>query len=304
MSDRFLYTADINLANVNDSHAFAVASVPARSDVLDVGAADGSVARVLQQMGCRVWGMEGDVEAAEQASAWCEEVIVGDVEQTELWNGLGRTFDVILFLDILEHLRDPLGVLRRALGFLADGGHVVLSLPNVAHAAVRAQLLTGRFRYTDLGIIDRTHLRFFDSVSVHELLDESGLVVLDESRVTFPLEGTEIPIETEALDPDLLEHLGNDPGSETYQFLFIAAPVGSAAVATPPFLPARVLQRELRSVQERLGSFESGGGVPRDDLIAELGELRRQSDSRRQVLVDLLAKVDENAARLVVDSGL
>ena len=44
---------------------------------------------------------------------------------------------------------------------LAPGGYVVLSVPNVAHADVALALLDGRFRYTDTGLLDRTHLRFF-----------------------------------------------------------------------------------------------------------------------------------------------
>ena len=76
MSDALRYTAHIDLRNVNDSHAFAVAAVPAGSDVLDVGAADGSVARMLGQMGCRVWGGEYEPEAARIAQEWCEGLVL------------------------------------------------------------------------------------------------------------------------------------------------------------------------------------------------------------------------------------
>jgi 2-polyprenyl-3-methyl-5-hydroxy-6-metoxy-1,4-benzoquinol methylase len=165
-SDPLRYTAHIDMRNVNDSHTFAVACVPAGSNVLDIGAADGSVARVMAYAGCRVWGVEFDPEAAALAQEWCEDVIVGDLEQLDLKGALGRTFDVILFLDILEHLKDPLSVLRNALSLLSDRGYVVISLPNVAHSAMRAQLLSGRFAYTEMGLLDSTHLRFFDPSSV------------------------------------------------------------------------------------------------------------------------------------------
>jgi len=261
MSDPLRYTAHIDLRNVNDSHAFAVAAVPAGSDVLDVGAADGSVARMLGQIGCRVWGVEYDPEAARAAQEWCQEVIVGDIEQLDLKGALGRRFDVILFLDILEHLKDPLTVLRGALDLLSDRGHVVISLPNVAHAAMRAQLLSGHFSYTPTGLLDNTHLRFFDPTSVHQFLRDAGLVVLDEDRVTFPIDGTEIAVRVDQLDPGVAEQLENDPEAESYQFLFIAAPEGSAAVSDPTFLPARVLQRELRAAQQHIEELESQLGV-------------------------------------------
>lgn len=294
MSDRFRYTADIDIRNANDSHSFAIASVLARSNVLDIGAADGSVARALSQMGCRVWGVEGDPQAAEQATEWCEEVIVGDVEQLDFADTLDMKFDVILFLDILEHLRDPVAVARRALQILDDRGYVVVSLPNVAHGAVRAQLMGGRFAYTDTGLLDRTHLRFFDSVSVREFLDNAGLVVLDEARVSFPIQGTEIPVDMAQLSDDTLNRLRDETESETYQFLFIAAPLGSDAASNPPFLPARILQRELRIMQERFGNHGRGGQVALDDMMGELTSLRSRSAYRRNVLQQLLSTVEQN----------
>ena len=299
MNDRYRYAADLDLRNVNDSHTFAVASVPAGSDVLDVGAADGSVARVLTRMGCRVWGVELDEAAARDATEWCEDVVVGDVEALDLAAALGRTFDVILFLDVLEHLRDPLAVLRASLDLLSEYGYVVISLPNVAHAAVRAQLLGGRFSYTEMGLLDRTHLRFFDSVSVREFLSDAGLVVLDESRVTFRLDATEIPVDVRSLDTETVDLLVDQPEAETYQFLYIAAPAGSAAAAEPPLLPARILQRELRATLDKLADVRGEEiNVHRQDLLAELASLRQQSDSRRQVLRDLLVKIRENSEQM------
>lgn len=304
MNGRYRYTADIDLRNVNDAHTFAVASVPARSAVLDVGAADGSVARVLRQMECRVWGVELDAEAAEEAKKWCEDVIVGDVEALNLKDAVDRTFDVILFLDILEHLRDPLNVLRGALELLADGGFVVISLPNVAHAAMRAQLLAGRFSYTETGLLDRTHLRFFDPTSVRRFLSDAGLVVLDHSEVTFPIGGTEIAIPTDRLTPEVLDVLDDEPGSDIYQFLFIAAPAGSAAAENPPLLPARELQKELRE----LGAHAAQTGESRDamrwaNVLAELNGLRVHNEERRRVLKDLLERSRQNADRLVSKLG-
>ncbi len=304
MNGRYRYTADIDLKNVNDAHTFAVASVPARSTVLDVGAADGSVARVLRQMECRVWGVELEAGAAEEARAWCEDVVVGDVETIDLKEALGRTFDVILFLDILEHLRDPLGVLRGATDLLGDRGFVVISLPNVAHAAMRAQLLGGRFAYTDKGLLDRTHLRFFDPTSVREFLADAGLVVLDHSEVTFPMDGTEIAIPTDRLTPELLDMLESEPGSEIYQFLFIAAPAGSGAAKNPPLLPARVLQQELRAHGAHgVPAGANHDEVRRASLLAELSELRAHNEQRRTVLQDLLAYSRQNTDRLVSRLG-
>lgn len=298
MSDPLRYTAHIDLRNVNDSHAFAVAAVPAGSDVLDVGAADGSVARMLGQTGCRVWGVEYDPEAARIAQDWCEDVIVGDIEQLDLKGALGRRFDVILFLDILEHLKDPLTVLRSALDLLSDRGHVVISLPNVAHAAMRAQLLSGHFSYTPTGLLDNTHLRFFDPTSVLQFIRDAGLVVLDEDRVTLPIDGTEIAVRVDELGPGVAEQLENDPESESYQFLFVAAPEGSPAVTDPTFLPARVLQRELRAAQRHVEELESQlgvrAGLNRHEMTERLAHLLRCNRNRRRALRTLVEMMDAN----------
>jgi 2-polyprenyl-3-methyl-5-hydroxy-6-metoxy-1,4-benzoquinol methylase/uncharacterized protein YjiS (DUF1127 family) len=298
MSDPLRYTAHIDLRNVNDSHAFAVAAVPAGSNVLEGGAADGSVARMLGQIGCRVWGVEYDPEAARLAQEWCEDVVVGDLEQLDLKGALGRHFDVILFLDILEHLKDPLTVLRGALNLLSDRGYVVISLPNVAHAALRAQLLSGHFSYTPTGLLDDTHLRFFDPTSVHQFIRDAGLVVLDEDRVTLPIDGTEIAVRVEDLDPGVAEQLENDPEAESYQFLFIAAPEGSTAVTDAPFLPARILQRELRAAQKHIEELESQmgvrAGITRHEMTERLAHLLRSNRNRRRALRSLVEMMDSN----------
>jgi 2-polyprenyl-3-methyl-5-hydroxy-6-metoxy-1,4-benzoquinol methylase len=284
MTDPTRYTAEIDLRNVNDSHTFAVAAVPARSAVLDVGAADGSMARTLRQMGCRVWGVEFDPSSAALARAWCEEVVEGDVEQLDFAATFDQKFDVILFLDVLEHLKDPLTVLRNAQQVLADGGHIVISLPNVAHAAMRAQLLSGRFAYTEVGLLDQTHLRFFDPTSVRQFLRDAGLVVLDESRVTFPIDGTEIDVDVTALDPAVLKRLEEGEEANSYQFLFVVAPIGSKAAVDPPLFPARILQRELRRIRD----------LDSHSMTEFLSGLLHSNRARRDALAELLRSLDNN----------
>ena len=84
-------------------------------------------------------------------------------------------YDAILFLDVLEHLRDPDGVLRAARDWLRPGGRVLCSLPNVAHWRVRLALARGRFDYTENGLMDATHLRWFTRRTARELLTRAGL---------------------------------------------------------------------------------------------------------------------------------
>ena len=83
------------------------------------------------------------------------------------------TPDLVLCLDVLEHLLQPLEVLKRVTSTMPDGGTVIVSVPNIAHASVSLPLLLrARFEYQDAGILDRTHVRFFDRASVVALMNQ------------------------------------------------------------------------------------------------------------------------------------
>jgi 2-polyprenyl-3-methyl-5-hydroxy-6-metoxy-1,4-benzoquinol methylase len=149
--------------------------------LLDVGAADGFLAEILSARGWTVTAVERDPVRAEQARGKCRELIVGDVADAVA--GRSDWFDAIVFGDVLEHLDDPLAILRSATAALAPGGLVLVSVPNVAHLFVRLSLLLGHFDYADRGILDRTHLRFFTRRTFLALLAQAGLEV-DAFRVT------------------------------------------------------------------------------------------------------------------------
>jgi SAM-dependent methyltransferase len=120
-----------------------------------------------------VVGVETDATAAAWAREWCDEVIVADVDTDELPASLGL-FDVVLCADVIEHLRDPRSFLLRARSQLRLGGKLVLSTPNVANWSIRMSLLAGRFRYTERGILDRTHTHLFTRRTLIDCLRAAG----------------------------------------------------------------------------------------------------------------------------------
>jgi 2-polyprenyl-3-methyl-5-hydroxy-6-metoxy-1,4-benzoquinol methylase len=150
-----------------------IALVPPGSRVLDAGCSSGYLAEQLVARGCTVVGLELDPAAARLAEQWCERVLVGDVERMEL-DLETASFDVVLCGDILEHLRDPGAALSRWRSLLRPGGRLVVSTPNVANWAIRISLLFGRFRYTDRGILDRTHAHLFTRRSLLESVRRAG----------------------------------------------------------------------------------------------------------------------------------
>lgn len=141
--------------------------------ILDVGTADGYLGALLKASGHSVVGVEKDETLAARARAYYERLDICDIEGFDF--PYGREFDVILFADVLEHLRDPVGVLNRSMSVLKPAGEVLVSLPNIAHFTVRIALLLGRFNYANRGILDRTHLRFFTLRTARKLLLDCSL---------------------------------------------------------------------------------------------------------------------------------
>lgn len=167
-----------------ESHRLLLDAVPGGARVLDVGCADGYLARELTTRGCDVVGVELDATAAARAEPFLSSLVVGSVSDPATRERVEGRFDVVLFGDVLEHLADPLEVLRWAAGL---GGRVVVSLPNIAHWTARRQLVRGRFPQEDHGLFDRTHLRFFTRASARELVEAAGLRVEHEAFAGAPL---------------------------------------------------------------------------------------------------------------------
>jgi 2-polyprenyl-3-methyl-5-hydroxy-6-metoxy-1,4-benzoquinol methylase len=197
------------------AHAKLLAAVGTGNRVLDVGCSSGYLARPLVERGNTIVGIELDPEAARAAEEFCERVLVGDVETMELPLEPG-SFDVVLGGDVIEHLRDPGATLARLRPFLRPGGRIVLSTPNIANWAIRLSLLSGRWRYTERGILDRSHTHLFTRATLAETLERAGYRV---ERIDFS-----VPVPG---DSDLLDGVGRAigrlrPSLFAYQFVAVA----------------------------------------------------------------------------------
>jgi 2-polyprenyl-3-methyl-5-hydroxy-6-metoxy-1,4-benzoquinol methylase len=153
--------------------------------VLDVGAAHGYLAAILRDRGFRVSGIEGDPELALEAARNCDALVVADLDGP--LPRFEEQFDVIVYGDVLEHLKNSRQVLVTLNQNLKPGGIAIISLPNIANIYVRLQLLAGRFNYQERGILDRTHMRFFTRKTFLQLLDDAGLEVVQFTATPIPL---------------------------------------------------------------------------------------------------------------------
>jgi 2-polyprenyl-3-methyl-5-hydroxy-6-metoxy-1,4-benzoquinol methylase len=249
------------------SHALMVELIGSNKRVLDAGCDTGYLGRVMTAMGNQVSGVEVNPVSAEEAARHLERVVVQDLESADLVGEFGRgSFDVVVFGDVLEHLREPVSVLRQARPLLAPGGYVVISTPNVAHGDVRLALLSGRFDYTKVGLLDDTHLRFFTRDSLVEMLRDAGFVLADMRRSVAPLFSTELGVKEEDFDPSLVAGLRDDVEATTYQFV-------------------------VRAVPDDATSLETGQALRLDELGVEVGKLRAEL---QRVAAELTAAGEEN----------
>ena len=210
--------------------------------VLDLGCAGGQLAARLRARGHVVVGVEASPPPGTEGNL--DRLIVADLD-----DGLPAEateegpFDLVLALDVLEHLRDPGRLLREAHDACAADAALVSSVPNIGHWYPRLRIGFGRFDYDRRGILDTTHLRFFTWRSFAALAARSGWRVEKRRLTGLPLEvlGWGAGVVGESLRR--LDRLGRTvwPSLFAYQYVAVlrqdpawapvdAAPIRSTAV--------------------------------------------------------------------------
>ncbi|MBI5416532.1 glycosyltransferase [Candidatus Poribacteria bacterium] len=200
--------------------------------VLEIGCATGATGKKLINSTCVDYyvGIELSEQAAKIASQHLDKVIVADIEKTDLIKEYGLKkdeFDLLLALDVLEHLNNPWDALATLTDLIKTDGHVIASIPNVQNIAVVSNLLKGKWKYEDAGILDATHLRFFTLGEIEKMFVGAGLCIEKSEYILNP-----------RIDTSKLKEKGNNFNHEnftitnltkdeilklfTYQYLIIA----------------------------------------------------------------------------------
>jgi 2-polyprenyl-3-methyl-5-hydroxy-6-metoxy-1,4-benzoquinol methylase len=195
--------------------------------VLELGAATGHVTKALINQGCDVAAVEYDPEWAKDLEAVASSVHVLDLNSPAWVKEFEPEFDVITAGDVLEHLIDPVRTLSEMASLLGPDGYIVISVPHIAHADVRMSLLQGKFRYTEYGLLDATHIRFFTYDGVKELAAKAGMAITELKRVRIPAFETEQAVPRASISSEVLDVIMADREAETYQFVFTAVRAGA-----------------------------------------------------------------------------
>lgn len=267
--------------------------------ILDVGCAQGALgaAYLRRNPNCRVLGIDFDEESIELARHRLTEVACVDVEQTPMPFEVQGGIDCIVYGDVLEHLVDPWALLAEHAKYLSPHGTVLVCMPNVEHWSFAARLLAGSFDYEDIGLFDRTHLRWFTPRTMGAALTAAGLMLADLAPRPISTERAEQF--TQALAPGLVA-IGVDPNeyfnrAGPVQFIWRArkAPPGnievSATMLTPQggvsdvrvIEPIRALTTESRMVAKV---------VPEESISPIAAELPRIAVLHRPLMTGAAGK--------------
>ncbi|KZL48588.1 methyltransferase [Nodularia spumigena CENA596] len=259
--------------------------------VVDFGCATGYFANLLQQKDCIVTGIEINPDAAKVAEKYCQNVIVADLDFVSIREILAnQKFDVAIFGDILEHLRNPWKVLEETKSILKEHGFVVASIPNIAHGAIRLALLEGKFEYRKLGILDDTHLRFFTRETNEELFKKSGYFIDEVNCTKLPVfsDSDLVPnLQENHFSKDVIQYLQQDQDIDTLQFIVRAFPLsqeGEHSLLNTRYrqvlVERDVIQSQLQQTQAELERSQS-------QLQQTQAELERSQSQLQQTQAEL-----------------
>ena len=146
-------------------------------NILEVGCACGGTLLEINNINktANIYGIEINSNSAKLAKNFAN-VSSANIEDSNLPYKQGF-FDYIIFGDVLEHLYNPQKVLENIKPYLKEDGKIIASIPNIQHWSIIEELLKGNWSYTDAGILDKTHLRFFTRNEITKLFNNSGYEV-------------------------------------------------------------------------------------------------------------------------------
>jgi len=170
--------------NYTSPHSMTRDAVRAGSKVLDLGCAGGYMGAVLKdQKQCHVTGMD----VAEPVPGSLDAFQIHDLN-----SGVPSIpkdkYDVVLLLDVVEHLTRPEAFLEELRQATADSRsiEIIISTGNVAFVITRLMLLAGQFNCGKRGILDVTHTRLFTFSSLRRALEQAGFEILETKGVPGP----------------------------------------------------------------------------------------------------------------------
>ena len=194
MDNKLVYDKISHTKKLLPEHKKVLDWVGENKKVLEVACHTGYFSARLKENNCEVTGIEIYEPALKKAQPYLYKCILGDIEKEETWNEISdKTFDVILFMHILEHLINPELILAKAKLLLKQNGIVIICLPNINNWSNRWDIFKGNFNYTKDGVMDKTHFRFYNFFTAKKMIVAAGFNVLEYSGVSWKVRFQLVP---------------------------------------------------------------------------------------------------------------
>lgn len=280
----------------NEAHNIILEQIRPGSKVLEFGSAGGRMTKILKnEMDCCVFIVEYERCAFKKAMEFADKGLCSDIEQLK-WKRRWKhhKFDYIIFADVLEHLRDPLSVLSETYDLLKNDGSVLISIPNVAHNDILIKLYNNHFDYTDIGILDNTHLHFWAEENLEEFERKTEYQIYDLQYKTIPTWTTE---QFQSCSKNCLkllqELLPQRINGEVYQFIL--------NLKKKEYMQKEGLFRKTQQAKRGycLGRlyYDRGNGFSQVDSKTVIANI----DENGRYYVKIKEKLDDNVQRLRYD---
>ncbi len=297
-----IYRRDIRCGE-EDSLSKIIRHLAPKSYVLELGPATGYLTRFLKEnLGCRVDCVEVCPEMAEEAKKYSDRMLIADLEKVSLEEEFGtKVFDFVILADVLEHVREDKRLLTSCAKVLKESGKCLVSVPNIAHASIFGELFAGRFEYSDEGLLDKTHVRFYTRRSIQRKLIEAGFDIRQIEAVIRLPEETEfrnslssLPIEVQRAILDLEDSL-------TYQFIIECTPrKGGPCKGNfgPLYSYSAVDLRRavLKGYEDRISALENAYEQARDlayERLEYINKLEPALEEAKQMAFSRLDRITE-----------
>ena len=251
-ADQNLYSCEIDPNDDFSSQGILFHWCKNDAAVLDVGCACGYMGKALHHYKhCRCWGIEYEPRHRREAAALgvYEEIAATDLnavtpESLAAWRG---RFDCIVMGDVLEHLISAAPVLAAMKELLAPEGELLVSLPNISHASIKAGLLLDQFRYTPHGLLDQTHLHFFTAENTAKLMCDAGVEITEARGTMMGIAGFTDGAAFSRLEPAILRRIFADVHSYICQYVCRVVPSRQS--------PGALLTHNLRKLDFKFDDF-------------------------------------------------
>lgn len=257
--------------SVRNGHTLTASYIGYDKTVLEVGCATGYMTKFLKEnYNCVIDCIDIDADAAISAAPYSRKTIVADIENFD-FSSLDTKYDVILFADVLEHLRFPENILVKSKYCLKNEGIIVASIPNITHASICNEIANGRFEYRHLGLLDNTHIKFFSRSSLLRMFIDCGFTIEKLDFILVLPEETEFASKIDHMFLKYVQSVNED--WNTYQFVLVAKTNIDSDQQNPCLYSKRLDENNVSVYNEKINK-----------LLDLNSNLKRQLDSLNKIL--------------------